>query len=208
MTQTTADSREVATTVNGEIDRRTSAAANGFDFTMGRTTEIKLVWPTKGLPDYTPSDISSLFSQLNGALAVSIEAEHDLDHGNGSDPAIDHWIAEAEAAWMRVRDIQCALAAAPIRHASDRALSAMSDRARVLMSRENTLDFVTAYDGLRLTAFLRRRSPAGNLPTHVSHMLDECQMHLAAIASFDLYQPVCDPDDLPYELTAAWPEAC
>ncbi len=165
------------------------------------------VWATEDLRVYPPSNISSFFSKLNGALAVSIEAERDLDHCNGSDPAIDHWIAEAEAAWMRVRDIQGALAAAPLRHASDRALSAMSERARVLMSTDNACDFTTAYDCLRLTAFLRRSSPAGNLPTNVSHMLDECQMHLAAIASFDLYQPVCDPDDLPYELTAAWPEA-
>ncbi len=76
------------------------------------------------------------------------------------------------------------------------------------MSADKAHDFITAYDGLRLTAFFRRSGPVGKLPTHISHMLDECHMHLAAIASFDLYQPVCDPDDLPYALSEAWPDAC
>ena len=49
-----------------------------------------------------PTILSSLFSKLNGALAVAIEAERDIADISVWDPAVDAWLSEAERAWDAV----------------------------------------------------------------------------------------------------------
>ncbi len=146
--------------------------------------------------------------KLNGALAVAIKAERDITHIDVWDPAINAWLREAERAWRTVIDIQTALRDAPVLHASDAPLLAMLDRAVALMTSDTTHDFLVAHDRLRLVAFFRRSAAPGRMPNHVSAMLDQCHVHLSAVAQLDLYQPVCDLDDLSFELSEAWPEAC
>ncbi|WP_281969131.1 hypothetical protein [Roseovarius nanhaiticus] len=154
-----------------------------------------------------PTDVIKAFAHLNDALEYAIDAERALDHRNGSDPSVDDWLREAEAAWMAVEKVLAALTAKPAHDASHRALVNMAKRTTRLMSTQSLLDFHTVFDGTRLAAFGRRISGASRLPSRINQMLDECQKHLAAIATLDLYQPVCDPDDLPYALSEMWAEA-
>lgn len=158
--------------------------------------------------DFPLSDIAVLFIQLNDALAAAIDAERDLDHLNGSDPSVDPWLREAEAAWRNVDAILVALSAAPIRHASDQALLAVSTRVAALMDTHTIADFCRVFDGLRLAAFARRISGLNRTSASVRNLLDQCHRHLSDIAQLDLYQPVCDADDLPHSLYEPWPEAC
>jgi len=74
------------------------------------------------------SSMAAHFANLNMALAAAIDAERDLDHLNGSDPSVDPWLREAEAAWRNVDAILVAISATPIRHTCDQALLAVSRR--------------------------------------------------------------------------------
>lgn len=156
----------------------------------------------------TPSVLSILFARLNDALAVAIEAERELDHGNGRDPAIDHWLREAERAWDVVFDIRRALHAAPVTQAGHRSLLTMVRIADAVMGSDNMSDFGAADNRLRAATFFRQRLGCGRMPDHVSRMLDQCHAHLSAVVQLDLHRPVCDPDDLPDGLQHAWPDAC
>ncbi|MFX0546241.1 hypothetical protein ACEWPL_011905 [Roseovarius sp. S1116L3] len=155
-----------------------------------------------------PTDVIKAFAHLNDTLDYAIEAERALDHRNGSDPSVDDWVREAEAAWIAVEKVLAALTAKPAHDASHRALVNMAKSTTTLMSTQSLLDFHTVFDGARLAAFGRRISASSRLSQHINQMLDECQKHLAAIATFDLYQPACDPDDLPYALSEMWADAC
>lgn len=154
------------------------------------------------------TDVIKAFAYLNDTLDYAINAEQALDHRNGSDPSVDDWLREAEAAWMAVERVLAALTDKPAHDASHRALVNMAKRTTKLMRTQSILDFHTVYDGLRLSAFGRRISASGRLPNRINQMLNECQKHLAAIATLDLYQPVCDSDDLPYALSEMCAEAC
>lgn len=155
----------------------------------------------------TSSLIATLFSQLNGALPVAINAERDLGHCNGRDPAIDPWLRKAEHAWGVVSDLRQALHDAPVTCASDRALLSMARIADAVMDSDNVLDFGAADNRLRAATFFRRTLGRGHVPDHIGEMLDACHAHLRAVTHLDLYQPVCDPGDLPDGLLD-WPEAC
>ena len=162
---------------------------------------------TEGLGVYTVSIISSLFLKLNGALAVAIAAERDLDHGNGRDPAIDHWLREAERAWSAVNEIGKALHEAPLTRAEDRPLVTMAGIADAIMNSATMSELGSAHNRLRATTFFRRHLRR-DVPNRISKMLDQCHAHLLEVAELDLYQPVCDPEHLPYGFSDAWPEAC
>ncbi len=166
---------------------------------------------TEDLPSDTPASptiLSSLFSKLNVALTVAIEAEHDISDISVWDPAVDAWLREAERAWAAVTAIRQALRAAPVTRADDKALLSMVGIADAVMSAETISAFGAAHDRLHAATFFRQRLGRGHLPHRISALLDQCHAHLSAVAQLDLYQPVCDPEDLPYGLTEAWPEAC
>ena len=156
----------------------------------------------------SPTILSSLFSRFNGALAVAIEAERDISDISVWDPAVDAWLREAERAWDAVLDMRHALLAAPLTHPEDKALLSMVGIADAVMSAETISAFGAAHDRLRAATFFRQRLGRGHLPHPISALLDQCHAHLSAVAQLDLYQPVCDPEDLSYGLTEAWPEAC
>ncbi len=158
------------------------------------TTTFEATDPTRSISLAIPE----LFALYNIALAEAIEAERDLAHFSGADPAVDHWLTEAEAAWSAAEAIQRALAEAPLCQASDKSLIAMAVRAVVLMETDTLQDFCTVFDGVRLAGFIRGTGASGSLPGDVVRMLGDCQKNLSAIAALELYQPVCDPDDFPY----------
>ncbi|WP_138933227.1 hypothetical protein [Roseovarius arcticus] len=164
------------------------------------------IWTTEDL--HAPTILSVLFSKLNGALAVAIEAERDIVDISVWDPAVDAWLREAERAWDAVLDMRHALLAAPLTHAEEKALLSMVGIADAVMSAETISAFGAAHDRLRAATFFRQRLGRGHLPHRISALLDQCHAHLSAVAQLDLYQPVCDPEDLPYGLTEAWAEAC
>lgn len=163
---------------------------------------------TEDLRVFPPTIISSLFSKLNGALAVAIEAERDIAHIDVWDPAINAWLREAERAWGAVIEIGQAVRAAPVTCGDDKPLLTMVGIADAAMSAETLSELSSAHDRLRAATFFRQRLGRGHLPHRIGAMLDQCHAHLSAVARLDLYHPVCDPDDLPYGLSEAWPEAC
>ncbi len=157
---------------------------------------------------FTPSIIANLFSKLNGALAVAIEAERDITHIDVWDPAINAWLREAERAWGVVIEIGQALRDAPVTRAADKPLVLLAGIASAIMSSETLSELGSAHERLRAASFFRQRLGRGHLPHRIGAMLDQCHAHLSAVVQLDLYQPVCDPEDLPYGLSEAWPEAC
>ena len=156
----------------------------------------------------TPSVISTLFSRLNGALAIAIEAERYIADIDVWDPAVNSWLRETERCWDVVFDLRRALREAAVTQPGDAALLAMVRIADAVMASENVVDFGAADNRLRAATFFRQRLGRGCVPHHVSRMLDQCHAHLSTVIQMDLYQPVCDPDDLPDSLLFAWPEAC
>ena len=65
------------------------------------------------------SPTSGQFSRFIAALGVAIEAERDIENGLWSDPAFDHWLKQAEAAWQTATDL-CRMAfEAPMTRCSD-----------------------------------------------------------------------------------------
>lgn len=165
------------------------------------------VWATEALSVYTPSITSSLFLKLNGALAVAIEAEHDIEHINVWNPAIDHWLREAERAWGAVNDVGKALRAAAVTRAEDRPLVTMAGIADAIMNSATMSELGAAHNRLRAATFFRQHLRR-DVPNRISKMLDQCHAHLLEVAELDLYQPVCDSEDLPHGLSDAWLEAC
>ncbi|PVA08468.1 hypothetical protein DC366_19085 [Pelagivirga sediminicola] len=149
-----------------------------------------------------------MFSRFNGALAVAIEAERDITDIDVWDPAVNSWLREAERNWDVVFDLRRALREAAVTQAGDAALLAMVRIADAVMGSENVIDFGTADNRLRAATFFRQRLGRGCVPHHVSHMLDQCHARLSTVIRMELYQPVCDLDDLHDGLQYAWPEAC
>ena len=208
MTQAAAYTRKSTKIAAREITRKANAAPSGFKIVRGRTLETTPNMITEDLRVFSPTIISSLFAKFNGALAVAIEAERDIADISVWDPAVDAWLREAERAWDAVLDMRHALLAAPLTHPEDKSLLSMVGIADAVMSAETISAFGAAHDSLRAATFFRQRLGRGHLPHPISALLDQCHAHLSAVAQLDLYQPVCDPEDLPYGLTEAWPEAC
>ena len=174
--------------------------ANDSTTTLSRVSEAP--------PGDTPSLISTLFVRLNGALAVAIEAERDITDIDVWDPAVNCWLREAERSWDVVFALRRALREAAMTQAGDATLLAMARITDTVMDAETIIDFDSGYNRLRAATFFRQRLGRGYTPHHVSRMLDQCHAHLSAVIRMDLYQPVCNPDDLPDGLQHAWPEAC
>lgn len=207
MTQKTAYNHNATVAATDELARNSNIARRCSNSAMTHAAETPPIRSTEALSVYSPSIIPILFSRLNGALAVAIAAERDLDHGNGRDPAIDHWLREAERAWSGVNEIVKALHEAPLTRAEDRPLVTMAGIADAIMNSAAMSELGSAHNRLRATTFFRRHLRR-DVPNRISKMLDQCHAHLLEVAELDLYQPVCDPEHLPYGFSDAWPEAC
>lgn len=204
MTQTTSYAKATA----AETSRKPNAAPYCVESAKGDSPVILPISSTETLSLNTTSVISGLFSKFNTMLTVAIEAERDLDHGNGCDPAIDHWLREAECAWGAVNDVGKALRAAPVTRADDRPLVAMAGIADAIMNSETMSDLGAAHNQLRAATFIRQQLGRKHITNRINEMLDQCHAHLLQVAELDFYQPVCDFEDLSYGLNEAWPEAC
>ena len=163
---------------------------------------------TKDLSVYTPSIISSLFSKLIGAIAVSIEAERDIEHVNVFDMAINHWLRDAEVARDAVTDVLTAIRSAAVTRGEDKPLVQMAGIVDDLMGSETLGDYLDAQKQVRETALFLRCNGFGKTPSRITQMLRQCHVHLTVMSMMDVYQPDYDPEDLSSGLSEAWPEAC
>ena len=162
---------------------------------------------TEDLSVYTPTPISSLFSRLIGAVAVSIEAERDIENIDVFDLAIDHWVRDAEMARDVVMDILTALKTAIVARAEDEALVAMADIVDAVMGSEDIADYVHAKERMHEARFSLRCNRIGATARRVTQMLEQCHAQLMVMVQMDTYQPDYDPDDLLDGMQHAWPDA-
>lgn len=150
---------------------------------------------------YTPTPISLLFSKLLGALAVSIEAERDIEDVDACDPSIDHWLRDAERAWATVSEIGATLCAAQLRRETDRPLVAMVQIMNALMEAQSQGEFDAAQKRLSLMSCHPTISGHGATERRITQMLRQCHVHLNTMIGMESYQPAVDPclqsDDLP-----------
>lgn len=156
---------------------------------------------------YIPTTISTLFSRLIGAVAVSIEAERDIEHVNVFDLAIDHWLRDAELARDAVTDVLIELKTARVARAEDEPLMVMASIVDALMQSETVGDFLDAKKRVREARFSLRCHGIGATSRRITQMLEQCHAHLTAMAEMDTYQLDYNPDDLLDGLQHAWPEA-
>ncbi|MFD0860509.1 hypothetical protein [Roseovarius aquimarinus] len=143
------------------------------------------------------------FTLLNAQLEYAIEAERSLDCQDGTDPAVDIWLRDAEAAWSRVNITLAKVSTMPAEAAIDQVLVGVVKKAMALMATETVFDFFGAYDALRLGAFVRRIACKAHITAPVEAALETFEQHLESIAGLDLYQPICNPEDLSLLLAEA-----
>ncbi|MCV2894999.1 hypothetical protein [Lentibacter sp. XHP0401] len=157
---------------------------------------------------YTPTPISLLFTKLLGSLAVSIEAERDIEGVSAGDPAIDHWLRDAERAWAAVSEIGAALCAAQVLRDQDRPLVKMAQIVNVLMAAQTLDEYLAARKRLHQMAGHLRYPQQGATARRVTQMLRQCRTHLATMIDMDAHQPAIDPDVQTDGMLEVWREAC
>jgi hypothetical protein len=144
---------------------------------------------------------------LIGAVAVSIEAERDIENVDVFDLAINHWVRDAEMARDAVTDILTALKTATVARAEDEPLVAMANIVDTVMGSEDIGDYVHAKKRAHEARFFLRCNRIGATARRVTQMLEQCHAQLMIMATMDTYQPDYDPDDLLDGMQHAWPGA-
>lgn len=132
------------------------------------------------------SPVSANFSRLIGALGTAIEAERDIEDGLWSDPAFDHWLKQAEAAWQTATDL-CRMAfEAPMTRCSDVPLQRIARHLHWTLGCETQAELSIARQTLASHPNLFRWSGHDPESRRISQLLSRARQQFSELCGLDM----------------------
>ncbi|GHH05734.1 hypothetical protein [Pseudodonghicola xiamenensis] len=152
------------------------------------------------------SPTSGHFSHFVAALGVAIEAERDIEHGLWSDPAFDHWLAEAEAAWQTATDLCRAAFEAPATRHSDVPLQRFARHLHWTIGCETQAELSTARQIIAGHPHLFRWRGHDPEARRISQLLARARQQFDELCDLDMLNGLEAPSDVTVDQAEPAPE--
>ena len=130
--------------------------------------------------NHTP--ISQRFIAVLQDLSAFIEAERDLEHAGGFDPAFDGWFVDAERAREQMLGALCDLERVEVCRREDLPLKRVGLLTRLLIESDTPTRFGQLFSSLHRRPDLFSCSGQGLIPSRINLMIDAARLRLNDLA--------------------------
>ncbi len=146
---------------------------------------------------FSHTPISQRFMAVLHDLSAYIEAERDLEHAGGFDPAFDVWFVDAERARKQMLGTLCDLQRVEVCRCEDLPLKRIGLLTRLLIESDTPTRFGQLFSSLQQHADLFSCSGQGLIPSRINLMIDATRLRLNDLARLSEHIDMIGAEDTP-----------